>query len=422
MTPGWLVAAVAALGAAAAPPRAVFHTRLVAAEPAQDDTIPESPARIRLTFSEPVSPALARIALVARAGEPLLLIVRGDSLNPQVLLATPPTLLPGAYRVAWRVVSADGHPVSGDYAFWVAGDEALGPTPPAHNVPFETAVKGDSTGPPTLQAALRGLAMAVLLAAAGVWSARAGIAPAEAAPPRSVALILGGIAPLLLAAHGLAWMAYATGAPITLDAVAATAREGPGRGEALRVGLAVLAIWAAGLARRERLAAVFALAAVVVSGGIGHPAAIRSAVNVPANAVHLLAAALWLGALLTIVLGDLRSPGYRTAVHRASGVALGAVVAIAITGMLQALLLVPHPRTLLGSPYGALVFAKAGGLTILVLFGARHRFRLLPRLADGASPAPLRRSVRLETAVMVAIVLVAAFLAYVPPPSTTIEP
>jgi len=415
-----VVAAISAAAAAVPGPRA--HARLVAAEPAQDDTIPESPTRIRLQFSEPVGPDLARIALIAGTGTPIILTVRGDTLNPQVLLADPPTLTPGGYRVAWRVVSADGHPVAGDYAFWVGGAGTLGPAPPTHNLPFEPANAAQANGPPPLQATLRGLAMAFLLAAAGIWSFRAGIVPAGAAPAHGTALAVGGLAPLFLTAHALAWMAYATGAPITLDAIAAIAREGPGRAEAIRVGLTVLAIWAAALAGRERLAAVLALAAVVVSGGIGHPVAIRAAVTMPANAVHLLAAALWFGALLTIVLGDPSADGHRIALRRASAVALGAVTAIAITGVLQALLLVPHPRALLGSTYGALVFTKLGGLALLVLFGAHHRFRLLPRIADGAPPDALRRSVRLEAGVMIAVILVAAFLAYVPLPSSTIEP
>ena len=59
--------------------------------------------------------------------------------------------------------------------------------------------------------------------------------------------------------------------------------------------------------------------------------------------------------------------------------------------------------------------AKAGGLGALVALGAFHRFRLLPRLGAEGSPA-LRRSVRREILVFAVVLLVAAWLAQVPPP------
>jgi putative copper export protein len=91
------------------------------------------------------------------------------------------------------------------------------------------------------------------------------------------------------------------------------------------------------------------------------------------------------------------------------------VVAIAATGILQAALLLPDPPSLWRSNYGRLVLAKAGALATLVALGAFHRFRLLPRLGAGSAPT-LRRSVRREILVFAVVLLVAAWLAQVPPP------
>ncbi|MGH7541391.1 MAG: CopD family protein, partial [Gemmatimonadota bacterium] len=78
--------------------------------------------------------------------------------------------------------------------------------------------------------------------------------------------------------------------------------------------------------------------------------------------------------------------------------------------------LVPSLAALVGSAYGRLVLVKIAGLAVLVGFGAYHRFRLLPALGGEHDPGPLRRSVGREIAVMAAILLVAGFLAYSPPP------
>ena len=104
----------------------------------------------------------------------------------------------------------------------------------------------------------------------------------------------------------------------------------------------------------------------------------------------------------------------------ATGALSGAVVVIALTGALQVLVFLPTPRDLLASSYGLLVLGKLTGLGVLVAFGARNRFRLLPILSAGGPPFALRRSVRAETVVMAAVILLAAFLGYVPPPEPAV--
>ena len=63
--------------------------------------------------------------------------------------------------------------------------------------------------------------------------------------------------------------------------------------------------------------------------------------------------------------------------------------------------------------------AKIVGLLILALFGAYHRTQLMPRLEAGGDPVPLRRSVRKEIAIMILVVMLGGFLAYVPVPHTS---
>jgi putative copper export protein len=104
-------------------------------------------------------------------------------------------------------------------------------------------------------------------------------------------------------------------------------------------------------------------------------------------------------------------------------VALVAVIAVAVTGLLETFLFLPSVGDLFGSAYGRLVLAKVAGLGGLVAFGAWHRFKVLPRLAgDATVQGTLRTSVRWETGLMAAVVLLAAVLAYVPPPAVAALP
>jgi copper resistance protein C len=113
-----------------APATAQAHERLTASEPAADAVLPAVPPRVLLTFSGNVVDPAPTLVLVDAAGvevpggEP---VVEGAT----VALPLPEALPNGAYTVRWRIVSSDGDPVSGDYAFTVAAPETAAPPPSA---------------------------------------------------------------------------------------------------------------------------------------------------------------------------------------------------------------------------------------------------------------------------------------------------
>ena len=61
------------------------------------------------------------------------------------------------------------------------------------------------------------------------------------------------------------------------------------------------------------------------------------------------------------------------------------------------------------------LIGKFAGLAALAAFGAYHRYRLIPSLTD-ENAGTLNRSVRREIAVMMLVVILGGFLAYVPTP------
>jgi copper transport protein len=109
---------------------------------------------------------------------------------------------------------------------------------------------------------------------------------------------------------------------------------------------------------------------------------------------------------------------------RFSPLALGAVVAIAVTGVVQAYIDVRGIHGLLHTTYGALIIAKTVLLLCLIGLGCVNRERLIPALRRvvGAARAPgevgvmTRRSLRGEIALMLCVLgVTAALVSYTPP-------
>src|SRR5215204_64679 len=162
------------------------HATLVSSEPAANSRLTASPSRIHLVFSEPVEGHLARVTLVPASRQPRRLIADADPRDVNAVIAIINSISPGGYRVNWRVVSADGHPVDGTFMFTLA-DSALGttsgppvPEPPvAEPNPDPQAVMEDDTwgpslyGAPLIPAVLRGAGLGALMALAGLLFFRA---------------------------------------------------------------------------------------------------------------------------------------------------------------------------------------------------------------------------------------------------------
>ncbi len=154
----------------------------------------------------------------------------------------------------------------------------------------------------------------------------------------------------------------------------------------------------------------------------------------PADVVHVVGASVWVGGIACLLLalpaatrklkGPRRTRLLLATLARFSPLALACVVAIAITGVVQAYIDVRSFDGLLHSTYGALVIVKVVLLLVLIGFGWINRSRILPalrRLADrGESPgrggAAARRSMRGELLVMVSVFgVTAALVSYAPP-------
>ncbi|MFF8015462.1 copper resistance protein CopC [Streptomyces sp. NPDC007929] len=408
--------------AGAAPASA--HAALRGTDPDDGSVLRQAPRHLTLSFTESVGllddsfrvfgPDQRRV----HTGE----ATHADGRSDTARVALPGKLAQGTYTVAWRVVSADSHPVSGAFTF---------------SVGKPSATKGQiDTGPAEdpLTGALHDAARYLAYLAAALLVGLAAFAllcrPANTSPLRKPLMaawwtLLGSTVVLLLLR---APYETGTGPAAALDATA-LGRTLTGRpGEALLARLVVLLLAAAFLLRLSRrrtseerpvtlaigtaLAAALALtwaAAEHASAGIQVPLAMTSSV------LHLLATGVWLGGLVALLL-VLRRPagenpdtldtldslddlddlddvdasddrvGLVDVVARFSRIAFASVIVLAVTGLYQSWRGLGSLSALTGTPYGRLLLAKLAGVAVLLLVAGYSR-RWTRRLAAPAAVA-----------------------------------
>jgi methionine-rich copper-binding protein CopC len=136
-----VVALVLAVGAAlllgAAP--AWAHSQLDASNPANGASVAAPPPTVSLTFNEDVQPGFTVITLIGPDGKDYH---RGDvtETDQTVTVNALPLGPAGVYQIGYRVVSADGHPVSGKTSFTLT---TAGPGSPEAQAPAAAAVPND---------------------------------------------------------------------------------------------------------------------------------------------------------------------------------------------------------------------------------------------------------------------------------------
>jgi methionine-rich copper-binding protein CopC len=117
-----LAVAVVALFATAVPASA--HDKLISSDPASDQNLAEAPAEVSLTFSADVLDMGAAVVVSDAAGTEWVSAAPAVD-GPTVTAVLDPGMPDAGYEIRWRVVSSDGHPISGVVPFTVGDGEPL---------------------------------------------------------------------------------------------------------------------------------------------------------------------------------------------------------------------------------------------------------------------------------------------------------
>ncbi len=417
------VTLAAAAAAAALPAAAAAHAVLESSSPAANASVPASPTRIVLTFSEAPDVKLSLVKVLDADGAAVPGVsapqpVAGDRLSLQVL---PATALPdGAYTVNYRAVSSvDGHVQAGAFAFGVG--QAAGKAVVVQLV--HTSAWGEG-----LTAAGRWVlyvALALLIGAAST-----GIFVYAGALPRGgVAVLRGAVAAGVLALALLTWgEKLLVGAPSLLPLF--QTREGQFL-LALAVALVgcVVAVVLADLwpARWSLwIVGVMAALAALVHVAAGHAASGSSVwvLNVLVQWVHLTALGVWVGGLLWLLLGFRgRDHGERAAaVGVFTRIATVTLMVVLATGLVRGVEEVGSIGALFDTRYGITLLVKIALVAGLVGLGALNHFFWVPAVRGEGGAAADRRfglNSRGELAVVLVVLAATAVLVGLAPAKTT---
>ncbi|HZB04009.1 MAG TPA: copper resistance protein CopC [Actinomycetota bacterium] len=458
----------ASVAAAALP--ASGHAIVKATEPAIDEVVETPPQRVLMEFNEPVEISFGAIRVFdthgRRVDEGEAEYIEGSS--DQVQVPVEANLADGTYTVAWRIVSADGHPIGEAYVFHVG-------TPGENPRGIVDQVLSGEGGAGPLEAGL---------AAVGRWFALASL------------LLLGGAALFLILVWGrvmaptevedafargwarlvrLAWViavistialyvlqgALAADLPLVQamspDVLSEVATTRFGIVFLIRLGLlaAAAAMWPSVRRALEPRRSVGAAAAVVrpapglvVSGSVlvvallatpgiaGHAGTTEPiALNVAADVLHMVAAAMWMGGLLLLFWGAFpatrglgepeRVATLAPVVARFSDLAVVAVGALVVSGVFRGWAEVRALTALTGTTYGVVLLLKLAAFLPILVMGAINNRWLKPRIVRGireGDPAKahvplrtLRRLVGIEVALGALVIAVTALLVNLPP-------
>jgi copper transport protein len=451
---------IAVLAVLATPSGALAHATLQSTQPARGAVVPQQPEAVTFVFDEPVEASFGAVRVFDRTGGR---IDRGDAFHPgghgeRIAVHLRPELPRGTYTATYRVVSADGHIVSGGSTFSIGRPSATGQT-------VGDLLAGASSGPVTgvALAVAKGVAFAAIALTVGglgflLWTWAAARTPApDALRARARWLLVGASVAGAVAAAAAVVLQGATAAGIS--AWSALRPETVGETLSTRFGV----VWTAGAAawllaaglfallltarrgpRRAPLAALVAtLAFLVALPSLGGHAATQRPIwlLVPANVLHVLAMSLWVGGLVAFVAlvpaatRDLEPPErtrlLAALLGRFSPLALGAVAVLVAGGLVQAIVEVRTPAHLLDTAFGRAVAIKALLLVALIAVGAWHRRRSIPRLralavrgeSMGRAGLLVRRALRAEVALVVVVLAVTAALSsYAPSTAVSAGP
>ncbi len=161
--------------------------------------------------------------------------------------------------------------------------------------------------------------------------------------------------------------------------------------------------------------------------GVGHGAmrtGFDAVIHQSNQAVHMLAAAVWVGGLLslfvTIRAARRAAPGAEAltkALRRFSSVGLVAVLFILASGLVNSWFLVSSPGALLHSSYGRVLLIKVSFFLCMIALALFNRLYVMPRLDRNASRYSrlLLRSVAVEQMFAILVVAGVSVLGTLPP-------
>jgi copper transport protein len=397
---------------------AFAHAALISSEPPDGAVIETPPVEAALVFNEPIQPVL--LWLIDPAGKRIAL--SGHHLDgSRLAVRLPQPLGKGSYALSWRVVSADGHPISGAVIFAIGAPSAQSINPAAME-------RADFRVRAAIWLVRVSLFLALFVGVGGlVFVATIGPGielPRLARKLMQFALLIGlVVAPLSIGLQGLDLLVR----PLGSLSAASTWRAGFVTSLGTSSTIAFVALVAALIALRvsaHRVRALLASAALACLGAAfvttGHASTAEPRLlSGTAVYVHALSLAFWIGALVPLF--SLLSAGSRdfsTALAGFSRVIPAPLIALVASGVVLAFVQLDSVAALWRTSYGIVLSVKLLLLALLFALAGYNRYVLTPALRDGDATGRNRFAGALivELGLVILILATVALWRFTPPP------
>jgi copper transport protein len=417
-----IAAAVAA--ALVLPGVAAAHATMKEANPAEQGRVETPPTEITLRFDQSVTAPPNGIVVLAPDGRKLSGAVSQSDRGTVMRVPVRGLVTGEAYTVRWREVSADGHIGTGVFTFGVGVD----PPPPTEAV--------GASGMTWRDDAARWALFASLALLVGVVGIRLLVLPRVVDPrvERRVH-VLGTLGAFLAVNAGIVGFVIRSANALQVSNLDLLYADLSPFAESTRFGIAflvttlgfgacltILAVaWVLDRPALRWPAFVLALALVWGYPLSGHQATEPNATLLGeiADWVHLVAAMLWVGGVLTlaVVVWPLAPALRREAFLRFSRIAVWLIGLLVVAGTVVSIERLPAVDDLWTTSYGRTLLVKIGLVLVALAWGAVHHTLVRPRLERGEAPAGIGRSLIGESVVAMAVLLVAAVLVNGAPPT-----
>lgn len=190
-----------------------------------------------------------------------------------------------------------------------------------------------------------------------------------------------------------------------------------------RLATALLLALAAWIPAPGRLATtvIFAISvALLAFQSITSHAVDKGAFAIAVHFAHQAAAGMWIGALVSLLIGAAGHAGadwLRSATSRVSKIAGWSVAALIATGLIRAWdALGLRLDLLVNSIYGRTLLWKVGTAATVILIGGYNRYRLVGSMEESSARAALIRNVAVECILLAVVLGWSVVLSNTPPP------
>jgi copper transport protein len=404
---------------AAYPQSVQAHASLERYSPEPNTQLKASPPKVELTFNEAVEAGVGSVQVIDSLSNSVTNAKPAVSQDRRTISLPLPALKEGVYTVAYKIVSIDGHPVTGSYVF-VVGNPPGAKDASAFNVHSQLGHSGHGahgvstslTSKAFLTYAIRVLYYAFLLLATGymlwmaLWKEKG---ESAAAPVRNwgIWLTRGLLIAVLLFVfiHSREVMEYQPAS----DWVPLFTKTAVGLAWA---GAIILSLIGSMVLRAGKwVGVVWALALLALESWSGHAAAYEpKLVTIALDFLHLAASAIWAGGLALLLglwLTDRKESGRFAATF--SKAAWMSLVVLVITGVISTLQFLPKLSYLFYTAWGTLLLIKTAFVALVIVTG----FLLRLKVRRGDLPAGFL--LKADAVLMALIIVAVGLFTYISP-------